>query len=207
MKVVVLCLLIVSNDAELEKRLTAFSREIRCLVCQNETLADSRAGLAVDLRQQIREQMKAGRTDEEIKTFLTDRYGDFVLYRPPLKPATYALWFGPFILLAFGAFVLHRCVKHRTSFAEGPPLSAADRKRARKLLDGDGMATEANVAVYRDQLAEIELGLRNGTISEEEFQLDREELERRLLLDVTLNKKHAVEKAANPSAGANHPVR
>jgi cytochrome c-type biogenesis protein CcmH len=111
MKSIGLWLMLMSSDAELEKRVMAFSQEIRCLVCQNETLADSRAELAVDLRQQIREQMKAGRTDEEITAFLTDRYGDFILYRPPLKPATYVLWFGPFALLGCGLFVLYRCLK------------------------------------------------------------------------------------------------
>src|SRR5215510_7007227 len=75
-----------ADDPELEKRVIALSQELRCLVCQNETLADSRADLAVDLRNQIREQMHAGKSDKEIVAFLTDRYGDFVLYKPPVKP-------------------------------------------------------------------------------------------------------------------------
>jgi cytochrome c-type biogenesis protein CcmH len=94
--------------AELELRVRAFSQQVRCLVCQNETLADSRAELAADLRSEIREQMRAGKSDEEISAFLTERYGDFVLYRPPLKPSTYPLWFGPFVLLGVGLFALYR---------------------------------------------------------------------------------------------------
>src|SRR5262249_60044757 len=88
-----------ADDPALEKRVMALSQELRCLVCQNETLADSRADLAVDLRNQIREQMKAGKSDKEVVAFLTDRYGDFVLYNPPVKPRTYLLCFGPFLLL------------------------------------------------------------------------------------------------------------
>src|SRR6266481_637660 len=107
--IVILCSLLVctlakdakpmSDDPELDKRVMALSEELRCLVCQNETLAGSRADLAVDLRQQIREQMKAGKSDKEIVTFLTERYGDFVLYNPRLTSRTFLLWFGPFILL------------------------------------------------------------------------------------------------------------
>jgi len=103
--------LFASDNRELEKRVMALSRQLRCLVCQNETLADSQAELAADLREQIREQMKAGRNDKEIVAFLTDRYGDFVLYRPPLKPRTYVLWLGPFLLLGGGLFALYRSLK------------------------------------------------------------------------------------------------
>jgi cytochrome c-type biogenesis protein CcmH len=98
-------------DLALEKRAQVFSQQVRCLVCQNETLADSQADLAEDLRREIREQMKAGRSDEQIKAFLTERYGDFVLYRPPLKPSTVALWFGPFVLAAGGFWALYRSLK------------------------------------------------------------------------------------------------
>src|SRR6266853_5678800 len=92
----------ISDDPELEKRVMALSEQLRCLVCQNETLAGSHADLAADLRQEIREQMKAGKSDQEIITFLTERYGDFVLYKPPVKATTYLLWFGPFVLLLGG---------------------------------------------------------------------------------------------------------
>src|SRR6185295_8744258 len=93
---------------DLDERVMELAKQLRCLVCQNETLADSHAELAADLRQQIREQMKDGRTDMEITAFLTNRYGDFVLYRPPVNPRTYALWFGPFAMLAGGFYALFR---------------------------------------------------------------------------------------------------
>ncbi len=123
-----------SDDPQLEQRVMKLSQELRCLVCQNETLADSRADLAEDLRRQIREQMKAGKSDKEIIAFLTDRYGDFVLYRPPVKPATYALWFGPFILLAAGLAILYRYLGQRRRMIQDHPLSADERRQAEQLL-------------------------------------------------------------------------
>ena len=125
-----------ADDPELEKRLQKLSQELRCLVCQNETLADSRADLAVDLRNQVREQMRAGKSDEEIVAFLTARYGDFVLYRPPVKPATYLLWFGPFLLLLGGFLFLYRHLKQRRELIADGPLSDAERRRAASLLKG-----------------------------------------------------------------------
>src|SRR5262249_41108648 len=99
---------------------------------------DSQADFAVDLRREIRAQMKAGRTDDEISAFLTDRYGDFIRYRPALKPTTYALWFGPFVLLAAGFIAWHRVLTRRAPPAAPESASAADRKRARRLLAGAG---------------------------------------------------------------------
>ncbi len=124
-----------ADESEAEKRVTMLSRQLRCLVCQNETLADSRADLATDLRKEIREQVDAGRTDGEIIGFLTDRYGDFVLYRPPVKPSTYVLWFGPFLLLGSGLLALYRSVKRRPSLLRSRRVSAEERKRARQLLN------------------------------------------------------------------------
>ncbi len=121
-------------DPVLEERVMKLSRELRCLVCQNETLADSRADLAEDLRNQIREQMKAGKSDKEIITFLTDRYGKFVLYRPPVDPTTYLLWFGPFVLLLAGLLLLFRYVKQRSALIAESPLSVEERRRAEALL-------------------------------------------------------------------------
>jgi cytochrome c-type biogenesis protein CcmH len=126
-----------ADDPELEKRVMSLSQELRCLVCQNETLADSRADLAVDLRNQIREQMKAGKSDQEIIAFLTERYGDFVLYRPPVRPTTYLLWFGPFALLIAGLFLLYRYVNQRREFIPNAPLSPQERARAERLLKTD----------------------------------------------------------------------
>jgi cytochrome c-type biogenesis protein CcmH len=124
-----------ADDPVLEERVMNLSRELRCLVCQNETLADSRADLAVDLRTQIREQMKAGKSDQEIIQFLTARYGDFVLYRPRVRPATYLLWFGPFILLLAGLVLLFKYVKRRRELIVETPLSAEERRRAEALLE------------------------------------------------------------------------
>jgi cytochrome c-type biogenesis protein CcmH len=131
-----------AEDPELEKRVMKLSQELRCLVCQNETLADSRADLAVDLRNQVREQMRAGKSDKEIVAFLTERYGDFVLYRPPVKPTTYLLWFGPFLLLLAGLAFLYRYVRQRAELISDQPISAADKRRAEELLKpGPGKET------------------------------------------------------------------
>lgn len=124
-----------AEDPELEKRLQALSQELRCLVCQNETLADSRAGLAEDLRREIREQMKAGKSDKEIITFLTARYGDFVLYRPRVTPTTYLLWFGPFILLGVGLIFLYRQLKQRRVQIKQEAITEQDRRRLDELLE------------------------------------------------------------------------
>jgi cytochrome c-type biogenesis protein CcmH len=89
-----------AEDPVIEQRLIAISEEMRCLVCQNESLAGSRAELAQDLRRELRELIRQGRSDADIKEFMVSRYGDFVLYRPPMKPSTWLLWAGPFVLLA-----------------------------------------------------------------------------------------------------------
>lgn len=100
-----------AEDPALETRLKAMSQELRCLVCQNSTLADSDAPLAEDLRNEIRGQMRAGKSDQEIVDYLVARYGDFVRYRPPVNNVTAILWFGPFLLLLIGGFVLYRVLK------------------------------------------------------------------------------------------------
>jgi cytochrome c-type biogenesis protein CcmH len=122
-------------DPVLEERVMKISKELRCLVCQNETLADSRADLAEDLRREIREQMKAGKSDQEVIAFLTARYGKFILYNPPVDPTTYLLWFGPFVLLLAGLFVLFRYLKRRRELIVEQPLSADERLRAERLLN------------------------------------------------------------------------
>jgi len=126
-----------SADPVLEERVMNLSRELRCLVCQNETLADSRADLAEDLRNQIREQMKAGKTDKEILAYLTQRYGKFILYKPPMDPTTYLLWFFPFVLLLTGLFGLFLYLKIRRDLITDQPLSADERQRAETLLNAD----------------------------------------------------------------------
>ncbi|HXU41598.1 MAG TPA: cytochrome c-type biogenesis protein [Burkholderiales bacterium] len=126
-------LAIAQEDPVLEKRVRDLSSELRCLVCQNQTLADSSAPLAVDLRNQVREQLKSGKSERDVIDFLVARYGDFVLYRPPLKGNTLLLWAGPFILLAFGLFLLFLRIKRKVP-AEAE-LSESDRARAAKLLE------------------------------------------------------------------------
>lgn len=121
-----------AQDPEIDKRVTALATELRCLVCQNQTLADSNAPLAVDLRNQIREQLKSGKSERDVLEYMVARYGDFVLYRPPLKAATIALWAGPFVFLVLGAWILVRLLRRRAPERE---LSDAERARAAKLLE------------------------------------------------------------------------
>ena len=122
-----------ADDVSLEKRSAALAHELRCLVCQNQTLADSNAPLAVDLRNQIREQLAAGKSERDVKDYMVERYGDFVLYRPPFNAVTLLLWAGPFLLLLLGVFLLVRRIKSRPEAA--PALSDAERARAAKLLE------------------------------------------------------------------------
>jgi len=123
-----------SDDPVIEQRLQNLSRELRCLQCQNQTLADSPAGLAADLRREIRVQMKAGKSDQEVIAFLTQRYGDFILYKPRVTFTTYLLWFGPFILLLGGLYVLFTYIKQRRDQIPEKPLTADERRRAEELL-------------------------------------------------------------------------
>jgi len=123
-----------SDDPELERRITKLTEELRCPVCQSESISGSTAELAADLRRQVREQVKAGKTDQEIVAFMTARYGDYITYKPPLTWRTYLLWFGPFILLAGGLVAFYRYIKQRRELIIEEPLSAADRKRAEALL-------------------------------------------------------------------------
>lgn len=125
-------------SAELEARLKKLETELRCLVCQNQTLADSPAGLAGDLRREIRLLADQGKSNEEIKAFLRVRYGDFVLYKPEVEPKTWLLWGGPFVLLAGGAAIFF-FMNRRRSVAVPPanPAALDESDRARKLLDGD----------------------------------------------------------------------
>ncbi|MDP3652347.1 MAG: cytochrome c-type biogenesis protein CcmH [Rhodoferax sp.] len=123
-----------AEDPVLEQRLMAISEELRCLVCQNESLAGSRADLALDLRREIRTLIKAGKTDAEIMDFMVSRYGDFVRYRPPVKPITWVLWFGPFLLLIGALVGLARMVRRSQSSAAAPALDPAQREKAQALL-------------------------------------------------------------------------
>ena len=123
-----------AEDPILEKRVQRLSEELRCLVCQNQSLADSNADLAVDLRNQVRELMQQGQTDAQIREFMVARYGDFVLYNPPVKSATLLLWLGPFVLLAVAGVALVTYLRRRDRELPAQLLSDEDRERARALL-------------------------------------------------------------------------
>jgi len=123
-----------ADDPVIEQRLINIADELRCLVCQNESLADSNAELAEDLRREIRDQMKAGLDDQQVIAYLTDRYGDFVLYRPPLKPVTYMLWFGPALFLALGAAIWYMTLRRRRALQD-EPVDTQKLAAAAKLLD------------------------------------------------------------------------
>jgi len=125
----------VTDDPALEKRVNDIGLELRCLVCQNQTIADSHAGLAVDLKNQIREQLKSGKTDRQILDYMVERYGDFVLYKPPMKATTILLWVGPFALMAIGLGVAALIVRRRRSPAHATPhLTEEQRRQAARLL-------------------------------------------------------------------------
>ena len=123
-----------AQDEATEKRLVAISSELRCLVCQNESLSGSNAELAHDLRREIRSQIAAGRSDGEIRDFMVSRYGDFVLYRPPLKGTTLLLWFGPGLLFVGGLVALIRYLRRRNSAIKDAPLSAQEQEELDRLL-------------------------------------------------------------------------
>jgi cytochrome c-type biogenesis protein CcmH len=120
---------------DLDKRAAALEEELRCLVCQNQTIADSHAGLAADLRREVREQLAQGKSEQEVLDFMVQRYGDFVLYRPPVKSTTWLLWFGPILLLVAGALLLTSRLRAARSRAVGPQPSEEELQRARALLD------------------------------------------------------------------------
>lgn len=125
------------EDPALEARVQKISEELRCLVCQNQNLADSHAELAIDLKNQVRDMLKRGQSEKDVIDFMVQRYGDFVLYRPPVKSTTWLLWGGPFVLFVGGLGILFVKVNRRRKDA-GAPLSAEERVKAACLLDGEG---------------------------------------------------------------------
>ena len=125
------------GTTELEDRSQTLVTELRCLVCQNQTIAGANADLAKDLRREVRDMLVAGKTDDDIKDFMLERYGDFVLYKPPVKTTTVPLWVGPFVLLAIGLVVVAVMVLRRSRQVQ-PEMNREDAERARKLLDETG---------------------------------------------------------------------
>jgi cytochrome c-type biogenesis protein CcmH len=124
-------------DAAVEQRLKALAEELRCLVCQNQTIADSSAPLAVDLRNQIRGQIAQGRSDEQIRGYMVERYGDFVLYRPPFHANTALLWLGPFALIVGGAIAFAFVVRRRRRDASAEPMAGPKRREIEALLESE----------------------------------------------------------------------
>jgi cytochrome c-type biogenesis protein CcmH len=124
-----------AEDPVVEQRLIGISEEMRCLVCQNESLAGSRSDLANDLRAQIRSMIKAGKSDAEIRQDMVDRYGDFVLYRPPVKPTTWLLWLGPFTILVVGIIGLLMYLRRRNTSMDSRTLSDDENRRLDALLN------------------------------------------------------------------------
>ncbi|TVT50947.1 MAG: cytochrome c-type biogenesis protein CcmH [Denitromonas halophila] len=126
----------VAADQALEERVMALSHKLRCLVCQNQSIAESDADLAVDLREQVREQMSAGKNEDEIADYMVARYGDFVLYEPPMRGSTLLLWLGPLVLAVVGIGVLMLRLSRRNK-ESAPVLNEAQRAKARALLEKD----------------------------------------------------------------------
>lgn len=130
-----------AQDPALEARLQVMSEELRCLVCQNQTLADSNAPLAEDLRREIRLQMQAGKTNQEVIDYLVSRYGDFVLYRPPFKASTALLWVGPFVLMLVGLIgllvMLRKRQKNQVEAGADVPLNVDEVRQVQELLNKD----------------------------------------------------------------------
>lgn len=119
---------------EQEERAKALSANLRCLVCQNQNIAESNADLAKDLRNQVTEMVASGASDQEIVRYMVERYGDFVLYKPPVKPVTYLLWSGPFILLVLGMLVFARTLARRNKTVADTALSEGEQRRLEALL-------------------------------------------------------------------------
>lgn len=123
--------------------------ELRCLVCQNQSIADSDADLAADLRRIVFEMIERGESDETITAYMTERYGTFVLYRPPFTPSTAALWAGPALFALLGAAILFATLKRRRARSGGDPLSEAERHRAARLMDGGRQARSSTTSATR----------------------------------------------------------
>jgi cytochrome c-type biogenesis protein CcmH len=126
-----------ADDPVMEKRVNEIAEELRCLVCQNQTIADSHADLAVDLKNQVRDMVAEGKTQEEIVDYMVQRYGDFVRYRPPVKATTIMLWVGPFVLMVLGVVILVGNLRKRKKIIADAPLSEEENKRLHELLDAE----------------------------------------------------------------------
>ncbi len=140
-------------DPVLEKRMIGLAEKLRCLVCQNESLASSHAELAEDLRREVREQMKKGMSDQEIIDYLVARYGDFVLYDPPVKKTTLVLWYGPFALLLIGGGLLFYQLRKRKSESTGAELTTEEAQHAASLLNETSQSAKQSPIKSKDTQA------------------------------------------------------
>lgn len=129
-------------DPEMEKIVNEISAELRCLVCQNQTIADSHAALAVDLKNQVREMVKQGKSRDDVVDYMVERYGDFVRYRPPIKPETYLLWVGPFLLLAGGFIILVVNLRKRKELVTEALLSEEEHQKLESILHSENKTSE-----------------------------------------------------------------
>jgi len=127
----------VAENPRLEAQVRRVTDELRCLVCQNQTIADSNAGLAQDLRREVRQMLAQGKSEAQVREFMVTRYGDFILYRPPFKVTTLLLWLGPFVLLFAAIWIHRRTVVGRTEARDPEVLSEADQARLRSLIGAD----------------------------------------------------------------------
>ena len=123
-----------ASDPELEQKVNAITSELRCLVCQNQTIADSHADLAIDLKNQVRDMVRNGKTRDDVVDYMVKRYGDFVRYRPPMKPTTYLLWVGPFLFMVGGVFLLVLNLRRRKQLVTDSPLSEEEHQKLDKIL-------------------------------------------------------------------------
>ena len=141
MRPLLLCLLLLSTPLhaadELDAREAHLATQLRCVVCQNQTVAESNAPLAADMRREIRAQLENGRSDQQVVEFFEERYGAFVHYSPPVKPSTWLLWGAPFVLLIAGLALLWKVLRKHGRNHPTPPLSEDERLRARRLLEED----------------------------------------------------------------------
>lgn len=127
----------VAEDPQLEARVVRVSEELRCLVCQNQTIADSNAKLAKDLRREVREMLVQGKSDAEVREFMVKRYGDFILYRPPFQWTTLLLWMGPFVLLLAAVWIHRRLVTRRSEVLASRALSEKEQERLQALIGAE----------------------------------------------------------------------
>ena len=136
-----------AKDPEMEKVVNKISSELRCLVCQNQTIADSHAELAVDLKNQVREMVASGKSEDDIIAYMVKRYGDFVRYRPPVNQATILLWVGPFLLMAAGIILLYFNLKKRRTVITDAPLSDEESGLFDAMLEGKANSDKLDKAV------------------------------------------------------------